>query len=173
MGLFDTVYVCGDIAATWDLHCGSCGVASPAESAWQTKSLDPCMYNYYLRHAERGEIRLFLLDRPHEKRFWRAWTPDEILESESLASERAGLFVHQIKRPGEGTFLPEAFLPHNRGQRAMGELPHQWVEICRTCSCGASIERWIKFCDGVALENRQERPQHAPGFFDHSGGFGE
>jgi len=24
MGLFDTVYVCGDIVATWELRCGSC-----------------------------------------------------------------------------------------------------------------------------------------------------
>jgi hypothetical protein len=45
---------------------------------------------------------------------------------------------------GEGCFLPEAYLPENRRQRFMGELPHQWVEIHEGCECGAWVEHWIK-----------------------------
>jgi hypothetical protein len=52
----------------------------------------------------------------------------------------------------------------------MGELPHQWVEIHEGCECGAWVEHWIKFSDGVAAETRSEPPRHEPGFFDGAGG---
>ena len=171
MGLFDTVYVSEDVEARFELRCAQCGEAPPTDYGWQTKSLDPCMFSYVLRHDEAGAVRLYLLDRPSDRRFWRAWTDDEIAESETQ-SRRGGLAALLVKRRGDGHFLPEAFLPRNRRQRFMGELPHQWVEIYASCACGSSSERWIKFCDGIAVECRAARPRHEPGFFDDTGEFG-
>jgi hypothetical protein len=171
MGLFDIVYVSGDVTAAFELRCAQCGQALPPDHGWQTKSLDPCMFSYVLRHDEAGVVRLFLLDRPSDRRFWRAWTEDEIAESEREA-RRGGLFPLVVKRRGDGHFLPEAFLPRNRRQRFMGELPHQWVEIYACCACGALVERWIKFSDGIAVECRTAPPRYEPGFFDDAGEFG-
>ena len=171
MGLFDTVYVSEDVAAGFELRCAQCGQAPPPNSEWQTKSLDPCMFSYVLRHDEAGAVRLYLLDRPSDRRFWRAWTEDEIAESEAR-SRRGGLAALLVKRRGDGHFLPEAFLPPNRRQRFMGELPHQWVEIYASCPCGSSTERWIKFCDGIAVECQTEQPRHESGFFDDASNFG-
>ena len=171
MGLFDTVYVSEDVAAGFALRCAQCGQAPPANYEWQTKSLDPCMFSYVLRHDEPGVVRLYLLDRPSDRRFWRAWTDEEIAESETQ-SRRSRLAALLVKRRGDGHFLPEAFLPPNRRQRFMGELPHQWVEIYASCPCGSSIERWIKFCDGIAVECQTEQPRHESGFFDDASDFG-
>ena len=171
MGLFDTVYVSEDVAAGFGLRCAQCGQAPPADCEWQTKSLDPCMFSYVLRHDEAGAVRLYLLDRPSDRRFWHAWTEGEIAESETH-SRRGGLAALFVKRRGEGQFLPEAFHPRNRRQRFMGELPHQWVAIYASCACGSSIERWIKFCDGIAVECRMVQPRHEPDFFDDASDFG-
>jgi hypothetical protein len=171
MGLFDTVYVSEDVAAGFELRCAQCGQAPPANYEWQTKSLDPCMFSYVLRHDEACAVRLYLLDRPSDRRFWHAWTDEEIAESEAQA-QRGGLAALFVKRQGDGHFLPEAFLPRNRRQRFMGELPHQWVEIYASCGCGSSIERWIKFGDGIAIECRTAQPRPEPGFFDDASDFG-
>ena len=171
MGLFDTVYVSEDVGARFELRCAQCGQAPPPNYEWQTKSLDPCMFSYVLRHDEAGAVRLYLLDRPSDRRFWRAWTDEEIAESEAR-SGRGGLAALFVKRQGEGHFLPEAFLPGNRRQRFMGELPHQWVEIYASCVCGSPIERWIKFCDGIAVECRTAQPRPELGFFDDASDFG-
>jgi hypothetical protein len=168
MGLFDTVYVNSDVASTFDLKCGHCGRIAPADHEWQTKSLDPGMVSYLLRHDDRGAVRLYLLDRPTDKRFWRAWSSEEIEESERDAA-RGGVFALWVKRPGEGTFVAEAYLPQNRRQRSMGELPHQWVEIYGRCVCGEHMEWWIKFCDGIVGGVRDKPPMHEPGFFDDAG----
>ncbi len=170
MGLFDTVYISSDVAAAWQLHCRACGCPPGADLEWQTKSLDPCMYSYFLRHDESGAIRLYLLDRPSDRRFWRPWTEQEIKESKRMAAARGGTFTLWKKEAGEGCFLPEAFLPQHRRHRFMGELPHQWVEIYSSCDCGTAAEYWIKFCDGVATEYRSEPPTLGPGFFDEADG---
>ena len=171
MGLIDTVYVNEDVGAAFGLRCAQCGQAPPPDSGWQTKSLDPCMSSYVLRHDETGAARLYLLDRPSDRRFWRAWTEAEIAESEAQA-RRGGLAALLAKRQGDGHFLPEAFLPQNRRQRFMGELPHQWLGMYAACPCGSSIERWIKFSDGIAVECRAAPQRHEPGFFDETGEFG-
>ena len=62
MGMFDTVYVSGDVAAALRLACERCGAAPLADAEWQTKSLDPSMLSYVLRHDEGGAVRLYLLD---------------------------------------------------------------------------------------------------------------
>ena len=165
MGLIDTVYVSENVADRFELRCAQCGHAPPSDHGWQTKSLDPCMFSYVLRHDEAGAVRLYLLDRPSDRRFWHAWTEEEIAESEA-ASRRGGLAALFVKRRGDGHFLPEAFVPRNRRQRFMGELPHQWVEIYASCSCGSSIARWIKLSDGIAVECRTAPPRHEPGFFE-------
>lgn len=170
MGLFDTVYVSSDVAAEFRLRCDTCGRAAAPVEGWQTKSLDSCMLSYFMRHDEKGAARFYLLDRPADRRFWRAWTPEEIAESEKDAA-RGGIFALWVKRPGEGMFLPEAYLPQNRRQRFMGELPHQWVEIYALCGCGVMTERWIKFCDGIATEMRSAPPKHEAGFFDDASEF--
>ena len=170
MGLFDTVYVSEDVAAGFGLPCAQCGATQPADYEWQTKSLEPCMFSYVLRHDEAGAVRLYLLDRPSDRRFWHTWTDEEIAESEAR-SQRGGLAALFVKRRGEGHFLPDAFLPCNRRQRFMGELPHQWVEIYASCACGSSIERWIKFGDGIAVECRAAQPRPEPGFFDDASDF--
>ena len=171
MGLIDTVYVNEDVAGGFDLRCAQCGHVPPPDSGWQTKSLDPCMSSYVLRCDEAGVVRLYLLDRPSDRRFWRAWTDAEIAESEAQA-RRGGLAALLAKRQGHGHFLPEAFLSQNRRQRFMGELPHQWIEIYAACRCGSLIERWIKFSDGIAVECRAAPPRQEPGFFDEAGEFG-
>lgn len=165
MGLFDTVYLSSAAVAAWRLRCDACGRVPDKAIPWQTKSLDPCLYSYYVRPDESGAVRLSLLDPPSGRRFWRPWTEAEIAECEREA-QRGGLFALRRRKPGEGRFLPEAYLPENRRRRSMGELPHQWVEIYATCACGASVERWIKFSDGIATETRSEPPRHDPGFFD-------
>lgn len=76
-------------------------------------------------------------------------------------------------RRGEGYFLPEAHLPENRRQRFMGELPHQWIAIYRSCGCGELIEYWIKFSDGVARDVRSQPPPDPTALFDDASGLGE
>ena len=129
------------------------------------------MHSYFLRYDDSGAIRLYLLDRPSDRRFWRPWTEQEIEDSERSAATRGALFG-LVKRRGEGCFLPEACLPQNRRQRFMGELPHQWVEIYSTCDCGEFVEYWIKFSDGIAREARSAAPTFEPGFFDNAGDWG-
>lgn len=172
MGLFDTVYISSDVATAWQLHCRTCGRPLGADLEWQTKSLDPCMHSYFLRYDESGAMRLYLLDRPSDLRFWRPWTEQEIEESERMAAAASGVFPLWRRKAGEGCFLSDAYLPEHRRQRFMGELPHQWVEIYRTCECGEWAEYWIKFCDGVATEYRSEPPTLGPGFFDDANELG-
>jgi hypothetical protein len=123
------------------------------------------MRSYFLRYGEGSAIRLYLLDRPSGRRFWRAFTAEEIADSERTAAGRRGLSAWK-KKPGEGHFLPEAFLPKHRRQRFMGELPHQWVEIYHSCECREFIEYWIKFSDGIAVECRTQQPALGLDFFD-------
>jgi hypothetical protein len=169
MGLFDTIYVSSDVAAVWKLLCRACRRPPEADYQWQTKSLDPCLHSYLLRHDESGVIRLYLLDRPSDRRFWRPWTEREIEESQRLSAESDDVFAFLRKNAGEGCFLPDAYLPQNRRQRFMGELPHQWVEIHGACGCGEFAEYWIKFCDGIAIELRAKPPTLEPEFFENAG----
>lgn len=105
------------------------------------------------------------------RRFWRAFTAEEIAESERIAAERGGLFAAWKKKRGDGYFLPEAFLPEHRRQRFMGELPHQWVEIYHSCECSEFIQYWIKFSDGIAIECGTKQPALGQGFFDDASEF--
>lgn len=157
MGLFDTVHVSADAVAALGLNCAHCGQVPSHEESWQTKSLDAAMNDYVLRHDEGKVIRLFQMDEPQGRKHWRPWTAEEIAEN-NQAAQRGRLFTLRPKREGEGTYLPEAYLPENRRQRFMGELPHQWVELYCSCSCGALIESRIKFCDGAAGESRNSPP---------------
>jgi hypothetical protein len=170
MGMFDTVFVSREVLSGRPFDCPACGRVPGPDAEWQTKSLNAAMDSYVLRHDDGGAIRLYLLDRPSDRRLWRPWTEEEIAASERDAA-RGGLFALWRKKPGEGCFLPEAYLPENRRQRFMGELPHQWVEIHVRCACGEYVERHVKFSDGVAVEVRPKPPRHEPGFFDDSGGF--
>ena len=172
MGMYDTVYVSSDVAAAWNLRCSKCRRAPKPDGQWQTKAFDPCMHSYFLRYDEAGAIRLYLLDRPSARRFWRAFTEEEIAESERVAAEGRGLCAAWKKKRGDGYFLPEAFLPEHRRQRFMGELPHQWVEIYDSCECSGFIEYWIKFCDGIAVERGTKQPTLGQGFFDDASEFG-
>jgi hypothetical protein len=172
MGMYDTVYVSSDVAAAWSLRCAKCQRAPKADVQWQTKAFEPCMHSYFLRYDEAGAIRLYLLDRPSARRFWREFSPEEIAESKRIGAERGGLFAAWEKKPGDGYFLPEAFLPEYRRQRFMGELPHQWAEIYHSCECSQFIDYWIKFSDGIALECRTKQPEHGQDFFNSASEFG-
>jgi hypothetical protein len=168
VGLFDSIRISADVGATWKLACQACGAAVLPSAQWQTKSLCPGMSDYFLRYEGDG-IRLFLLDRPSDRRYFRAWSPAEIAESQKVAHERGDLFAHWIKKEGEGEFMPPAFDPANRRQRHLGELPHQWVEMYTECCCGEWVERWLKFTDGVVHEVRDEAPatpEDGGSFFD-------
>lgn len=129
MGLFDTVRISADVASQWKLRCDECKEALGPDLSWQTKSLNPAMMNYYLRHGE-GSIRLYRLDPP---------------------TNIAG-------RENEEGVLPAAYEPSDRRQRFMGELPHQWLHIYSTCACGKFVDRWLKFTDGLAVEIREQSP---------------
>src|SRR5688572_8582813 len=102
MGMFDSVYVSEELAASW-LRCPQCGQPPAASVAWQTKSLSPGMVSYLVRHDATGVVRLYLLDRPTDQRFWREWTNEEIAESERDSSP-LGLLLR--RKAGEGYFLP-------------------------------------------------------------------
>ena len=170
MGLYDTVYVSDDVVAVWNLRCPACGSVPSGDTEWQTRSLPSEMVSYFLRRDEAGAIRLYLLDRPSDERFWHAWTEEEIFESERDA-KRGGVFALMQRIRGDGHYLPEAYLPQHRRERFMGELPHQWVEIHASCACGGYLDSWIKFCDGIATAVRAESPLPGPGFFDEAIGF--
>jgi hypothetical protein len=88
VGLFDTVYVSGDVGAAWQLQCDACVSPCRTDFEWQTKSLQPGMNSYVLRHDDTGAIRLYLLDCPSDRRFWRPWTEDEIAESHRAAERK-------------------------------------------------------------------------------------
>lgn len=148
MGLFDTIFASGDVSATLQLRCAACGALPDTEAEWQSKSLDPCMHSYLLRHDQAGDIRLFLLDPPSDRRFWREWTTAE-------REERASRW-RPVMAQLEGHFTHEAYRPENRRQRHMGELPHQWLQLYRHCACGEWVTHWLKFTDGVLREVRRE-----------------
>ena len=163
MGLPDTVYLSEDVADAFDLKCPRCGNAPAGD--WQTKSLDPALLDYFLRRDDNGAFRLYLLDRPSDRRFWREWTEEEIAESEEAARKTESPLFPPKKR-GEGHFLREAYLPENRRQRFMGEVPHQWVELYASCECGEFVVRWLKFSDGVLEEVRHESPDPGPELYE-------
>ena len=171
MGMYDTVYVSSDVAAAWSLHCVKCHRTPKPDVQWQTKAFEPCMHSYFLRYDEGGAIRLYLLDRPSSLRFWRAFTEEEIAESERTAAERGGLFAAWKKERGDGYFLPEVFLPEHRHQRFMGELPHQWADIYYSCDCGEFIRHWIHFSDGIVVAWGTKHPELGQGFFDNASEF--
>lgn len=170
MGMYDTVYVSDDVAAQWRLQCHTCGRAPSSHLEWQTKSLNPCMDSFFLRQDDDGAIRLYLLDAPSDRRFWKAWTDEEVDETQREGAYGSRILALQRKIHGEGYFLPEAYLPEHRHQRCMGELPHQWVELRAECPCGEALARSIKFTDGVATECRSDRPEHQLKFVDAGDG---
>ena len=153
------------------MHCRTCKRLLNTDFEWQTKSLERCLFSYFLRRDDHSAIRLFLLDRPSDRHFWRPWTEQEIAESERFAIEQGQLFTPLKRKVGEGHFLPEAYLPQHRRRRFMGELPHQWLEIHNTCACKEYVQYWIKFSDGIAVAHRAESPTLEPGFFDNASGF--
>jgi hypothetical protein len=169
--MYDTVYLSSDVTAAWNLHCVKCHRTPKPDVQWQTKAFEACMDSYFLRYDEGGAIRLYLLDRPSGLRFWRAFTAEEIAESERVAAERGELFAAWKKERGDGYFLAEAFLPEHRRQRFMGELPHQWVDIYDSCECGEFVRYWIKFSDGIAVACTTKQPALERGFFDNASEF--
>jgi hypothetical protein len=66
------------------------------------------MHSYFLRYDEGAAIRLYLLDRPSDRRFWRAFTEEEIAESERLAAERGGLFAAWKRSPATTMIVVKA-----------------------------------------------------------------
>src|SRR5512145_2195733 len=98
MGLFDSIHISREVLAAHAFECEACGEVPEPETEWQTKSLSRLMANYYLRHDGEGAVRLYLLDRPSDRRYWRPWTEEEIAESESDA-QRGGIFTMFRKKP--------------------------------------------------------------------------
>lgn len=158
MGMYDSVYVSDDVTVQWGLKCDACGRAPSSHLEWQTKSLDPCMDSFLLRQDENGSVRLYLLDAPSDRRYWRAWTDEQVEESRRQPVRESRIIALHTKVRGEGYFLPEAYLPENRRQRFMGELPHQWVELRAECPCGEALACSIKFTNGVATASESDRP---------------
>lgn len=68
MGMFDTVFVSREVLSGLPFDCPACGRVPGPDAEWQTKSLNAAMDSYVLRHDERGSIRLYLLDRPSDRR---------------------------------------------------------------------------------------------------------
>lgn len=157
MGMFDTVIVDKSLAKEINLECKKCNTLL---DDFQTKSLHNAMEDYFL--TKEGEnIKLKYLDSPSEKAFWHEYTEDEIEEynKDMLNSRFASLFT---RKKGDGYFTKEAFLPKNRKQRDMGEMPHQWVEVYTSCPhCSThneyvGLEVHLKFTDGVLKEHKVE-----------------
>jgi hypothetical protein len=76
MGMFDTVFVSREVLSGLPFDCPACGRVPGPDAEWQTKSLNAAMDSYVLRHDDGGAIRLYLLDRPSDRRLWRPWTED-------------------------------------------------------------------------------------------------
>lgn len=118
-----------------------------------------CMDSYYLRSDTQGDVRLYKLGDP-SKRYWRPYTEAE--QEEMRVRHRGGLGEHLVDHWIErGHFEDAAFLPENREQYSMGDLPHQWVNLytqCRACfgggdhECNGWVEFDLKFTDGVVRE---------------------
>ena len=147
MGMFDTVFVSREVLSGLPFDCPACGRVPGPDAEWQTKSLNAAMDSYVLRHDDGGAIRLYLLDRPSDRRLWRRWTEEEIAASERDAA-RGGLFALWRKKPGEGCFLPEAICRepapalHGRAAAPVGGDP-------RPLRLREYVERHVKFSDGV------------------------
>lgn len=164
MGLYDTLYINKNILEKYEIRCKTCG-KYPKED-FQTKDLECCMYYYYLRYEDENNplvARLYKLDPPSDKRFWHEWTDKEIEEYNNIPNE-TNRFKFLFKREkGGGHWLDEAFLPQNRRQRSMGELPHQYIETYSHCSTCKDKNDWtvgwveisIKFTDGIVEDIRQ------------------
>ena len=168
MGMSDAVHVSREVLAAFAFGCRACGRVPEPEAEWQTKSLQRCMDSYFLRHDDTGTVRLYLLDRPSDRRFWRPWTEEEIADSERDAGAASVALLR--KKSGEGCFLPEAYRPENRRQRFMGERRTSGWRSTLAARAGSTSSATCKFSDGVAVEVRSEPPRHEPGFFDDSGG---
>src|SRR6266446_2441032 len=60
---------------------------------WVADQVFGVVHTQLLSSARRsGAVRLYLLDRPSDRRFWRPWTKQEIEASERVASEPRAIF---------------------------------------------------------------------------------
>jgi len=143
MGMYDTIFIDKKILKANMMVCPKCG-AIPV--SFQTKDLNNLMDCYYLKLVDGSTMRLFKLDDPTDKKFWHHFTPEEKEENKKNKSAWfADLYAH------DGYWEDEAWLPENRHQRDMGELPHQWLtvfDLCKHSGVYVEIEYRIKFTDG-------------------------
>jgi len=121
---------------------------------WQTKSLECCMLDYYLKYDVNNKLKLFALEKPSEvdefyRPFYVLYTTEELKEKE----KSAWFFKH------DGYWKDEVWLTENRRQISMGELPHTILNICNSISNptpeDSKNRKWyeldLKFTDGILV----------------------
>jgi hypothetical protein len=164
MGLYDDVIVDEKILKEFGIACPSCGEIDHM-TRYQTKDFYCELETYYLTRKTAGDIKLYKLDPPSDKRFFREYTDEEIEKWNTNASTSPrALFWPRKRKKGDGQWLDEAYLPENRTQRDMGVegWPHQicrFYAICTACDAivnearfsvnNAWVEMEVKFTDGV------------------------
>mgnify|MGYP001578377401 CR=1 FL=1 len=150
MGLYDTIYVEDGILNKYNIKC-SC--EEKLHNSFQTKDLNSCLEDYYLRH-NCLEIKLFKLDKPDEK-YWHEYTDEEIKEhNQELNKNSLKIFFLQ---KGDGYLTEDGWKVENRFQRDMGALPHQWLKMYDSCLvCKKWIDVMIKFTNGVVEDFKVE-----------------
>ena len=155
MGMFDTIYINDQLIDDWNEKFFK-GDPLPKVKDWQTKDLNCCMYDYYIKKVAVDmnggyRIKLYELDDPEDKRFFIEYTDEEVEESKD----------HWFPREkGGGYYTEEGFLPRNRRQRDMGETPHAIITVyCFEGGHGDVGYKWfdlqLKFTDGCLVAIRK------------------
>jgi len=160
MGMFDTIYIDDEIVNK--LNESFKDDSLPVGVDWQTKDLDSCMRAYFLK-KDNNTCKLFRLEEPDEKDplcapFWTEYTNEE----NEAHNSKEDKFLWLRRQKGDGIFSSDAYLPRNRRQRNMGELPHQIISVYNSFTeeddSGYELKEkrtWIefdlKFTDGVLV----------------------
>lgn len=149
MGMFDEIYVDPKVLQNFNIKCPACGRV-PFDQRFQTKDLDSCMDQYYLKLINTG-TKLFYLDKPSDKtdpELWHEYTDEEIKEKDEKYQDAINLFPWWKHNKGDGEWTEKAWWPSKRKQRDMGELPHQYLEMAGFCECHEFLIIKCKFTDG-------------------------
>jgi hypothetical protein len=142
--MFDTILINKRIRENYKdfFTCPKC--SSALSDNFQTHDLYDSMDTYYLTYDEMSNIILVELGKPSIEHV-QYYTDEEIKKN----NENMSHAIFELKK-GDFFYLPEAYLPENRKQLSMGNLPHQYIEICDICDgCKHFVNLELKFTDGI------------------------